>query len=98
MSFEFNSQEFLVLDLRLRGEREGGLEHHKLKEEKKKQKDSVEGACPTRILENVFKKQVLSGYMRAFLSIRKNNCIFQIFAVSPYTGIPDVEKPLHIFV
>lgn len=35
MSFEFNSQEFLVLDLRLRGEREGGLEHHKLKEEKK---------------------------------------------------------------
>lgn len=35
MSFEFNSQEFLILDLRLRGEREGGLEHHKLKEKKK---------------------------------------------------------------
>lgn len=47
MSFEFNPQEFLILDLRLRGEREGGLEHHKLKEEKKKWKDSAEGACPT---------------------------------------------------
>lgn len=46
MSFEFNPQEFLILDLRLRGERESGLEHHKLKEEKK-WKDSVEGACPT---------------------------------------------------
>lgn len=47
MSFEFNPQEFLILVLRLRGEREGGLEHHKLKEEKKKWKDSAEGACPT---------------------------------------------------
>lgn len=38
MSFEFNPQEFLILDLRLRGEREGGLEHHKLKEENKKER------------------------------------------------------------
>lgn len=75
MSFEFNPQEFLILDLRLRGEREGGLEHHKLKEEKKNgkilQRVHVQLSHYDRILENVFKKQVLSGYVRAFLSIRK---------------------------
>lgn len=57
MSFEFNPQEFLILDLRLRGERESGLEHHKLQEEKK-----MERSC-RGCMSNF---HTMTGYLKMF--------------------------------